>query len=613
MDDELDFEGESEVVDGSEELDFEGESEVLDDGVEYAGRNLRNAKAPVGKFTSYLMGLSDWGTQGFSDELSGVVGAGIEGVKALAKGENPIAAAGKGYTETRDYSRDLSDRAWEQNPGAYGAGAATSLIGPGGVAKAVTKTPQMVARAIPGLAAKAAPQVATQTATKAAPGLAKRMATGAARGGVAGVGFSEADTVEGVVKDGLKTAVVGGALPAAGDLVKGGAKLTGKAAWKAQKAMTGLNEGHLKRIAERGDRINTAPTPDQLGELARKRIEALSKKASAASREAIEDLAAAQPNASVNVTKLKRAVEAELKANPGSAQASGLRETLQRITSRDVNAQEAQKLRALAGQTQDKTAKRALNKRAANLEKEAKLKPLDTRDVVDTLQKYSDFRGNSIINDPALKRNARELTFFRRQQHMLNDSLKHQFPQYREGMKAASDANRLLERSQKVLGKVGDDLNDGATGERLQRMALKEGRDIKKLNKLDEIDKALGTPQAERLREYALDAASKQVLDKAVTQGSRNVLAGAIAFGRIGAIIAYGMDTYGRSGAIKLIQAGSKHGPKVRSLAAQVENLIKAGTDPRVIAQIVATKTKNDPELARGMESLADEIEAQGR
>lgn len=603
MDDELDFEGESEVVGGPEELDFEGDVEVLDEGVEYAGRDLRKAKAPVpgGAFTSYLLGLSNWGTFGFGDEISGAVGAGIEGTKALVTGENPIAAAGKGYTETRDYSRDLSDRAWDQHPVAYGAGVTTSMLGPtGGV----------------GLAAKGA-KVTT------------KMARGAGLGALAGVGFSEADTLAGVAQDAALGGVFGGAVPAVVPLAKGAGKIT-------LKASTGLGADDFARMAKRGARLDRVQTPDKLGELAHRRIEDLSKKASAASREAIDDLAKADPLATVNVSNLKRALTEELKSSPGGAQASGLREALQRIKSRDVNAQEAAKLRTLAGKTQGKE-RRALNKQAKNLKQEARLKPLDTRDVIDTLQKYSDFKGNNIINDPALKRNVRELTFFRTQQHMLNEELKQQFPKYRARMEDASGANHLLERSQKVLGKVGDDLSDGATGGRLQRMAAKEGHDIKKLEQLDEIDNFLGTKHPDRMTEYARDASTNAVLKKATTQGSRNAVAGAsIGFATAGPLgvlpgvfTGYVLDAYGRQMVVGAARMGQKASAKSAALqqkltAAAAANpklgklletarILTSGSnpisDPRVLAGIVATKMERDPELQEAVRLLTEEIE----
>jgi hypothetical protein len=159
---------------------------------------------PTEKYTplqSTARGVAQGGTLGFADEISG----GVEALWEKAKG-NP-AEFGELYKKYRNESRANFAQAREQNPYAFGTGEVTS-----GVATAL----------IPGLnIAKGAK-------------LAEIAARSALAGGVAGTGYSEAETPEGVAADTATGAVFGGAFGA------GAAKAVPWIAGKASQVKEGI-------------------------------------------------------------------------------------------------------------------------------------------------------------------------------------------------------------------------------------------------------------------------------------------------------------------------------------------------------------------------------------
>lgn len=219
-----DFSGIDDIKDSSEdqEYDFSGIDDITNQ--EDTDPESRTGEA-------FLSGFGSGATASFSDELGGAIGAGLESAASYIPGTDAYEARKideqlreqgfsgdlqdkqsllDKYQESRDYIRDYQKGLQEQHPIASGVGEFT-----GGLATAPL---------IPGGAAKGA-------------GTMAKIATGAKQGLVGGAmygaGASEAEVLEGDVagllrdtaEAGVGSALVGGALPAAGGLIKGGAKL----------------------------------------------------------------------------------------------------------------------------------------------------------------------------------------------------------------------------------------------------------------------------------------------------------------------------------------------------------------------------------------------------
>jgi cell division septum initiation protein DivIVA len=178
-----------------------------------------------------LSGFGSGATASFSDELGGAIGAGLETAASYIPGtdayeskklDEQLREQGFSgdlqdkqnlldrYKESRDYIRDYQKKLQEQHPIASGIGEVA-----GGLATAPL---------VPGGAAKGA-----GTMAKVAAGAKQGLAGGA----MYGAGASEAEVLEGdvaglltdTVEAGVGGALVGGALPAAGGLIKGTGKL----------------------------------------------------------------------------------------------------------------------------------------------------------------------------------------------------------------------------------------------------------------------------------------------------------------------------------------------------------------------------------------------------
>lgn len=227
----------------------------------------------IGKGESFGRGMVSGGTLGFDDEIGGLSGAAVQGVNAAYRtlsGQDPSAWSdldlADEYAQARDEVRADKAAAEEANPWTYGAG---SLVG------------GAVTTAAPGIAALSAVPKGAGTLTKMAVGAR----SGAATGALAGAGASEADLtegdVEGVARDTLRGAEMGGGVGAAipGAMWLGGkgydiAKyLAGKGydlgKWGGQRVLggaTGTPQSVIEYTADNLEKVPNALEPYQMAQ-----------------------------------------------------------------------------------------------------------------------------------------------------------------------------------------------------------------------------------------------------------------------------------------------------------------------------------------------------------
>lgn len=107
--------------------EYEFDKDMSDDEIQSALQSESSAAAPEptqhGLAASALTGFGDWASYGFLDNAQGHVGALIE--KARGVDKRPY---GEIQTERTNDARKTSDEMWQQNPGAYGAGATVGAV-----------------------------------------------------------------------------------------------------------------------------------------------------------------------------------------------------------------------------------------------------------------------------------------------------------------------------------------------------------------------------------------------------------------------------------------------------------------------------------------------------
>jgi hypothetical protein len=146
-----------------------------------------------------LLSVVNGPLMGFGDEVAGVIGAGIDGVR---KGANFADA----YRENRDFARGAQDNQRKENPWTTGLTQVAASLPLGAV--------KLFGAAAPAAGAVAKPVNMLGQMLNAA-------GTGAAYGGASGAGNSTADTVGGLAKDAGMGALTGAALSSAAVPVAG--------------------------------------------------------------------------------------------------------------------------------------------------------------------------------------------------------------------------------------------------------------------------------------------------------------------------------------------------------------------------------------------------------
>lgn len=245
----------------------------------------------VSELESFLRGAVSGGSFGFADEITG-------GLESLI--------TDKSYEQARNESRKAYKDAQDANPMSYGAGEIGGAIG---------------TALIPGVGALNAGKAAT---------FAGRMGAAALQGGLSGVGLSEADNAQELIKDAAIGAGTGAALQGVGEKVlapalknagnyisnklsiAAGDSLIDKGLQKAGKLLADIPEADTARYLENPEAVNNSLTIGELGDdllrstdSSESLLSQMYKKASDLSGESWKTL---DPNKSVPKIDIKRAI-----------------------------------------------------------------------------------------------------------------------------------------------------------------------------------------------------------------------------------------------------------------------------------------------------------------
>lgn len=505
-----------------------------------------------------LRGAGQGLTLGFADEITG----GAETLGRTVFGDEKLADLPDNYAKHRDEVRAKYDKAHADHPAAYTAG----QVG-GSVATAF----------VPGLGAL--------NAAKGA-GLAATLGKAALSGGIAGLGGSNADTVEGMVGDTVEGGAVGALTAGA---LKGGGKILGTVKDKLRPSkvasvLLGAPEEAVELYSKNPAAVNSAPARNEITREAMDTIGKLKDQVvngSAESREILSKEAKSVKGSDIGSIFGEEADNLAQRAegvwdDQKLATFNWLRHMEGKYRPQQIMSQADQLELAQALQRAEKQGL-AINDVASSISKrgfsdaheistddimsamknegERNLSTNRVKDLVQELQRRTEFEtkpGRFLGTDDVIRG---------RTSGKVNDLLKSQSPAYAEQMKGVAKDSQLLDDASSLAG------SPQAMDNLLKR--VQQERAFFPAETLKALDDRMKTKLLEKLKL----SQAKEAFDRSATNGSRNVKMYETTFGDLfGKVPIPGMRTAGAMTGATV----DKYGPAMGKALIDKSNEIQA-------------------------------------